>query len=116
MGGASRWPSRRKVLMTHLAKLVFAVFLLFLCVPLASAQLTYTSIDVPGAGYTSVQGINTAGDMVGYYGNTSNGPFHGFLLRGGNFTFFDYPGAGSTVASKINDSGLIVGYTPGVAR
>ena len=104
-------------------RLIFA--LLLVCVPLAhaqsisnvsQAQLTFTTIDVPGAGYTSVQGINTAGDMVGYYGATSNGPYHGFLLRGGNFTFFDYPGAQSTFASKINDSGLIVGYTPGGSR
>ncbi len=103
----------------------FIFALLLVCVPLAhaqsasnvtQAQVTFTTIDVPGAGFTSLQGINTAADMVGYYGATSNGPYHGFLLKGGNFTSFDYPGAGSTFASKINDSGLIVGYTPGGAR
>ena len=79
-----------------------------------SAQLTFTTIDVPGAGLTSVQGINTVGDMVGYYGNSGNGASHAFLLRSGIFTFFDYPGANSTRASGINDSGLIVGYTVGL--
>src|SRR5438132_774100 len=76
-----------------------------------TAQLTFTTIDVPGAGYTVVTGINSAGDMVGTYGSTSQGPYHGFLLKGGNFTFFDYPGAPSTLTGKINDSGLILGNT-----
>ncbi|HZQ70871.1 MAG TPA: hypothetical protein VFA68_20255 [Terriglobales bacterium] len=76
----------------------------------APVQLTFSSIGVPGAGFTGVEGINSFGDVVGYYGGTSNGPFHSFVVRHGNFTFFDYPGGRSTVATGINDSGLIVGY------
>jgi hypothetical protein len=117
--------------MAEVRKLAFAVVLLWVVVPLACAQdavttvqlpdgrtsqLTFTTIDVPGAGFTTVTGINAAGDMVGYYGKNSNGPYHGFLLSGGKFTFFDYPGAASTVVGKINDAGLIVGNTNGGPR
>jgi hypothetical protein len=75
-----------------------------------TAQLTFTTIDVPGAGVTGVYGINTDGDMVGYYGTSSNAPHkHGFLYIGGNFTYIDYPGAYATFTYGINDSGLMVG-------
>lgn len=87
-----------------------------LCASLIQAQSkvktitpTFTTIDVPGATITYVTGINTAGDMVGWYANSDSGPYHSFLLSGGSFMFFDYPGAVSTVATAINDSGLIVG-------
>jgi len=92
--------------------------LLALCAPLILAQsdavvglnLTFTTIDVPGASVTSVNGINIAGDMVGHYGQSTSGASHGFLLSDGVFTYFDYPGQSVTVPSGINDSGLIVGY------
>src|SRR5262245_7285421 len=92
--------------------------ILFLCISLSHAQsaptvtdanLTFTTIDVPGAVNTNILGINTAGDMVGYYLDTTNGPGTGFLLSGGNFTFFSYPGGDSTEPVGINDSGLISG-------
>jgi probable HAF family extracellular repeat protein len=94
--------------MTFLRSFAFALLPL-LCIPLC-AQITFTTIDVPGAAVTSVRGINTTGDMVGYYAETSNGPTHAFLLRDGIFTFLDYPGATYTRAMGINDSGQIVGY------
>jgi hypothetical protein len=73
-------------------------------------KLTFTTIDVPGARVTSVNGINIAGDMVGHYGQSTSGASHGFLLSNGVFTYFDYPGQSVTVPSGINGSGLIVGY------
>ena len=107
-------------------KVAYGMILLLLAVGLGSAQesvtttiqlpvgrtapLTFTTVDVPGAGATSIQGINSGGDVVGYYGATSNGPYSGFLLHEGTFKFFDYPGAHSTFVGKINDSGVIVGY------
>src|SRR6266568_3120308 len=105
--------------MTFLRSFAFALSLLF-CASLIHAQsdlanvkninVTFTTIDVPGAGVTGVYGINSAGEMVGYYGSDSNDPNkHGFLLSGGNFTYLDYPGAYSTFAFGLNDSGLIVG-------
>jgi probable HAF family extracellular repeat protein len=72
-------------------------------------HLTFTTVDVPGAVISNVTGINSAGDMVGYYTATSNGPGTGFLLTGGDFSFFSYPGADSTLAFGINDSALVSG-------
>lgn len=102
--------------MTRLRKFVLLSLLLPACAALLHGQsrvdtlnLTFTSIDVPGAVVTNVLGINTAGDVVGTYITSTNGPGHGFLYSGGNFTLFDYPGASSTLAFGINDSGLISG-------
>lgn len=70
---------------------------------------TYTEIKVPNAIATAAGGVNTVGDVVGWYNKSQGGP-HGYLLKGGTFTFLDYPGASSTVAAGINDSEEIVGY------
>jgi probable HAF family extracellular repeat protein len=76
----------------------------------APVKITFTTIDVPGAGVTGVYGINSAGEMVGFYGKTGSPPYRGFLLSSGKFKHIDYPSAYSTTANGINDSGLIVGY------
>jgi probable HAF family extracellular repeat protein len=73
------------------------------------ANVTYTTIDVPGEMNTVLEGINTAGDMVGYYYNGSGGSGTGFLLSGGIFTFLNYPGADLTEAIGINDAGIVSG-------
>jgi uncharacterized membrane protein len=39
-----------------------------------------TSIDVPGATFTSARGINCLGDIVGEY-RDAGGRVHGFMLR-----------------------------------
>jgi probable HAF family extracellular repeat protein len=41
-------------------------------------QGNYTTLDVPGASYTSAQGINASGQIVGYYWD-AGGTSHGFL-------------------------------------
>lgn len=81
-------------------------------VPLALAQGTYTQIDEPDAALgTEVLGINTAGDLVGCYGDANNRP-HGFLLSGGLYTSIDVAGVDTeTCAFGINDLGQIVGYS-----
>jgi len=73
-------------------------------------NLTFTTIDVPGAGYTEVFGVNSNGDMVGNYGTNTNIDSHGFKYSNGTFSYYDYPGEPETVGTGINDSGLIVGY------
>jgi probable HAF family extracellular repeat protein len=70
---------------------------------------TFTTIDVPGAGYTGVLGINNNSDMVGDYGENTSSGANGFLYSNGTFTYFDYPGQKVTEPRGINDSGLIVG-------
>jgi len=90
----------------------FFLLLLLACAPLTLAQGTYTQIDVPGSITTEAVGINTQGDIVGFYAD-SNNIFHAFLLSGGVYTTFDYPGAAGTDATAINDLGQIVGpYFP----
>jgi hypothetical protein len=77
-----------------------------------TAQLTFTTIDVPGGYvYNNVSGINTDGVMVGSYSsnNQSGLDKHGFAYSNGAFSYYDYPGAQSTFGSSINDSKLIVG-------
>jgi uncharacterized membrane protein len=96
--------------MTTLCKAVLSLAALLLAsVPLAMAQGTYTQIDVPGAASTSVQGIDNAGDLVGFYTGTSD-VTHGFLFSGGAYTTIDYVGGESTYLLGINNVGQIVGY------
>jgi pimeloyl-ACP methyl ester carboxylesterase len=60
-------------------------------------------------------GINTAGQIVGYYQSNlcpslqDCYSLHGFLLTAGSFAKIDFPGAVQTVADGINDAGQIVG-------
>lgn len=56
----------------------------------------------PGANSTVAEGIDTAGDIVGWFLDSNNAP-HGFLLSGGAYTQLDVPGVGETVAYGIND-------------
>jgi hypothetical protein len=67
----------------------------------------FQSVDVPGATLTNAQGINAAGDIVGFYANASG--THGFALSGGMLATIDYPGAAYTDARGINSQGEIVG-------
>ncbi|MFN2516530.1 MAG: hypothetical protein ABR556_09995 [Pyrinomonadaceae bacterium] len=73
----------------------------------ASKDLTYTTIDFPGAIRTGAFGINGKGEVVGFYRDAAG--THGFLLSGGNFTSIDFPGAVATDARGINAKGDIVG-------
>jgi len=70
---------------------------------------TFTTIDVPGAGYTGLWGINKTGEMVGNYGENIDADSGGFTYFNGVFAYFNYPGETVTVPEGINDSGLIVG-------
>jgi probable HAF family extracellular repeat protein len=87
------------------------VLLMLAAAPLhADTIYSFTTIDVPGATGTAPEGINNAGQIVGFDGDTV-GTQHGFLLSGGIYTPIDVPGAlpGTTRAFGINDAGQIVG-------
>jgi probable HAF family extracellular repeat protein len=73
-----------------------------------ASHYAYLPVDYPGARETSPNGINTSGQMVGYYSDANN-YVHGFLKVGTSYTPLDYPGARATAALGINDSGQIVG-------
>ena len=82
-----------------LGKLVLSLAALLLAFPsLGQAQGTYTEFDVPGASSTGCYGVNSAGDIVGYY--TTDGS-HGFLLSGGTYTTIDYPVSSYTFLTGI---------------
>jgi uncharacterized membrane protein len=67
----------------------------------------YQSIDVPGATFTTAQGINSHREIVGWYVDAAG--THGYLLAEGAVTKIDYPGAIYTDARGINGRGEIVG-------
>jgi len=74
----------------------------------AFGQGTYTQIDPPGSIMTLCFGIDSAGDIVGYYEDASF-VNHGFIFSLGSYITVDYPENTSTYLSGINDSGQIVG-------
>jgi probable HAF family extracellular repeat protein len=82
---------------------------------LVLAQGTYTQIDVPGAIDTYGNGIDSAGDIVGSYIDSSFN-YHGFLLSNGTYTTLNYPGASYTFPLDINDKGQIAGYAVGSSQ
>jgi len=94
-------------------KLSFAVLLLTASVPLALAQGTYTQIDVPGSLGTECLSVDSAGDLIGEYIDSSDN-WHGFLYSNGVVTNIDYPGASYTYPFGINDVGQIVGDADGL--
>ena len=67
----------------------------------------FTTIDFPGATFSSAIGINSRGDIVGQY-NTP-GRVHGYLWREGKFAPIDVPGATFSLARGITPRGDIVG-------
>jgi hypothetical protein len=70
---------------------------------------SYTTLDVPGAAQTILNGINDAGQIVGSFSMVGYPYPHAFVMSGGSHTTLDVPGAISTTAYGINDAGQIVG-------
>jgi pimeloyl-ACP methyl ester carboxylesterase len=70
----------------------------------------YTSFDFQGAYYTTANGINDAGQIVG----DGYGPFfaNGYLLSGGQFSSIMATGDPTVITSArgINNAGTIIGY------
>ena len=69
-----------------------------------------TTFTIAGSNYVFVNGINNAGEVVGYYADASG--THGYLRNSnGSILTFDVPGAvNTTVANGVNDLGQIAGY------
>jgi len=68
----------------------------------------FTTIDFPGSAYTAAAGINDAGQIVGYFGDSA-GLQHGFLKNGTSFTKVDFPASTLTSLTGINRAGQIAG-------
>lgn len=78
------------------------------------AQVVYKDFGRPpgdvGAPTTTVIGINSAGDIVGYYIDYPARNDHSFLISQGSFYGISFPGVASTRVQAINNSGQMVGY------
>lgn len=70
---------------------------------------TYTPINVPGALASFASDLNSAGDVV-YEWLDSSHAAHGALLQAGKYYKFDYPKAVFTYGGGINDKSTIVGW------
>jgi probable HAF family extracellular repeat protein len=69
----------------------------------------FTRFDVPGASFTSVNGVNASGDLVGRY--TLDGRSHGYLWSKGALTTLDPPGSVLSFAFFLNAKGQVAGYS-----
>jgi len=79
-------------------------------VAVATAQGTYTQVDVPGSDSTYCNGVNTAGDIVGSYSDPTTFTTRGFLLSRGVYTTIIYDVNDlQTSLDGVNDVGQIVG-------
>lgn len=66
----------------------------------------------PGGAMTEAQGINNAGDVVGYASHPSSYTRHAFVYRNGVFSALGIlPGAWQSGAFDISDAGTAVGYS-----
>ena len=70
---------------------------------------SYVPLIIPGAAYSCAYGINTSGEIVGVYVDSSNQDY-GFFYDGSRYTTIAYPGSVATYPYGINDAGLIVGH------
>jgi len=70
---------------------------------------TYTIFDVPSQTF-EVFGMNTDGQLVGYFQEAPTGRLRGFLKDGDTFTTLAVPGSSTTFAYGINEGGQIVGF------
>jgi hypothetical protein len=77
--------------------------------PLLRPQPTFITFDPPGSTNTVPRSINPAGEITGFYEDTSL-VSHGFLrARDGTITTFDPPGSIYTAPQSINPAGEITG-------
>ena len=82
-------------------------------------SFTYKAINIPGATETQVRGVNSSGEIVGFYKTTScvetniqfpNCPVHGFKIVNGVITKLLVPHSTWTDIMGVNDYGDLVGF------
>lgn len=80
---------------------------------------TYKAVNIPGATETQVRGVNSSGEIVGFYKTTScvetniqfpNCPVHGFKITNGVITKLLVPHSTWTDIMGVNDYGDLVGF------
>jgi hypothetical protein len=76
---------------------------------LRDAAYTFKSVEVPGALFTRLFGINDRGDLVGVY-RMPGSSVKGFLFRNtGEIVTIEVPGAALTFARDVSNTGVVVG-------
>jgi len=65
-------------------------------------------LSITNAG-AAVRGIDTAGDVAGWFYDPTTGLQHGFVIVGGTATQVDFPKATYTVMEGLNDKGIASG-------
>jgi hypothetical protein len=65
-------------------------------------------LSITNAG-SAVRGIDTAGDVVGWFYDPTTGLQHGFMIVGGTATQLDFPNATYTVMEGLNNHGIASG-------
>lgn len=68
----------------------------------------FTNLDLPGATFTTANGINDQGTIVGGYGDDSFA-FHGYLLEGGLLSEIVVPDSQQVIPYMITNNNLISG-------
>jgi hypothetical protein len=76
----------------------------------AGGAYTYFSAGDPATYFTTGEGVNDAGTVVGVAGLLSGGGEFGFTYSGGAITPFSAPGYAAAFPISVNDAGVIVGY------
>lgn len=72
------------------------------------APYRFVNINVPNSNWIQADGVNNAGQVVGWYQDSSNTP-RGFLWQNGVLETLDYPGSIGTHFNGINNKGVIIG-------
>jgi hypothetical protein len=99
--------------------LLLLLLLLAISLPAFPQAFTYKAIDIPGAMETQVRGVNSSGEIVGFYKTTScvdfniqfpNCPVHGFKITNGVLTKLLVPHSTWTDIMGVNDFGDLVGF------
>lgn len=88
---------------TVLATCTFTAVLF--AVPARAESFSFTTINIPGAYSTTLNGISDSGEIVGTYTDTTG--THGFFDVNGSFTAINPPGL--VAVNGVNNSGQIVG-------
>ena len=81
--------------------------------PQPGLSLSFGLIDFPRSPFSTANGLNRHGDVVGFFGPALpqwDGTEQSYLLHGNTFREIKYPGAAYTGVLGINDSREIVGW------
>ena len=101
---------RVSALHAALSATLFAFPMLFAAAPAGAVQFSVTNLGTLGGTYSGAQGINAAGQVVGYAGTSGDAAIHAFLWQSGSMQDLGTLGGTDSSATGINAAGQVVGY------